>query len=72
MFTPPMYRHLSEPSPPPVPHNTSRLSSLLFHSTAPRWALTLLACLAFALSFVPWLFYFSGARIRSWSRWTLH
>ncbi|GAA5968783.1 hypothetical protein JCM8115_002090 [Rhodotorula mucilaginosa] len=37
-----------------------------------EWALTLLACLAAALSFVPWLFYFLGVRIRSWSRWTLH
>lgn len=37
-----------------------------------EWALTLLACLAAALSFVPWLFYVFGVRIRSWSRWTLH
>ncbi|GAA5865717.1 hypothetical protein JCM3774_004978 [Rhodotorula dairenensis] len=44
----------------------------MYRRLTPEWALTLLACLAFTLSFVPWLFYFYGARIRSWSRWTLH
>ncbi|GAA6018290.1 hypothetical protein JCM8202_001320 [Rhodotorula sphaerocarpa] len=44
----------------------------LYRRLTPPWALTLLACLAFVLSFVPWIFYFAGPRIRSWSRWTLH
>ncbi|GAA5976745.1 hypothetical protein JCM10908_005615 [Rhodotorula pacifica] len=44
----------------------------MYRHLTTKWAMTLLACLAFALSFVPWLFYFCGARMRSWSRWTLH
>ncbi|GAA6059059.1 hypothetical protein JCM10212_002030 [Sporobolomyces blumeae] len=34
-----------------------------------HWALTLLAFLSLAASFIPWLFYFYGKRIRSWSRY---
>ncbi|KAG0665011.1 hypothetical protein C6P46_000637 [Rhodotorula mucilaginosa] len=72
LFTPPMYRHLSEPFHFPFHLSKDKYKLIRIHFAAREWALTLLACLAAALSFVPWLFYFLGVRIRSWSRWTLH
>ncbi|KAM0752488.1 MFS general substrate transporter [Meredithblackwellia eburnea MCA 4105] len=41
----------------------------LFEKLGDHWALTFLALLSLLISFVPLIFYFKGATIRSWSRY---
>ncbi|KAK4703149.1 hypothetical protein P7C70_g3071, partial [Phenoliferia sp. Uapishka_3] len=42
----------------------------MFDKLGNHWALTLLAFLSILVSFVPWIFFYQGPKIRSWSRYT--
>lgn len=42
----------------------------MYRSLGTHWALSLLAFLSLVFSFIPWLFYFFGKRVRTWSRYT--
>ncbi|KAJ8295711.1 putative efflux pump kojT [Rhodotorula toruloides] len=44
----------------------------MYHRLDRHWALSLLAGLALLMSFIPFVFYLAGRRIRRWSRWTMH
>ncbi|KZT25364.1 MFS general substrate transporter [Neolentinus lepideus HHB14362 ss-1] len=44
----------------------------MFKRLGNHWALSLLGFLSILLSFVPWIFYVWGAKIRSWSRYAKH
>ncbi|BGP23112.1 MFS transporter [Rhodotorula toruloides] len=44
----------------------------MYHHLDRHWALSLLAGLALVMSFIPFIFYLTGRKIRRWSRWTTH
>lgn len=41
----------------------------MYNNLNPRWAQTLLAFISLAFTIVPWVFYFQGKKIRTWSRY---
>ncbi|BGP30408.1 hypothetical protein JCM10296v2_002162 [Rhodotorula toruloides] len=44
----------------------------MYHRLDRHWALSLLASLALVMSFIPFVFFLAGRRIRRRSRWTMH
>ncbi|BGP38291.1 hypothetical protein JCM10449v2_002222 [Rhodotorula kratochvilovae] len=56
----------------PIAGGAVLFTPFMYERLNPHYTLTLLACLSLLLSLVPWGFCRFGARIRGWSRWTVH
>ncbi|GAA5869677.1 hypothetical protein JCM1840_000555 [Sporobolomyces johnsonii] len=53
----------------PISGGSVLFTGPMFSRLGSHWALTLLAFISLAASFIPWVFYFYGPKIRSWSRY---